>query len=77
VGRLVDIDLLIGAEEIARRLGVAAFTVYNWRKRGLSFPEPVFTMSRVAVWYWPDVEAWATETGRLPVVEMPKPRRRR
>jgi integrase len=72
-----DVDLLVGAEEIARRLEVARpQTVYNWRRRYVEFPEPAFTLQRAAVCYWPEVEAWAAMTGRLPAPD-PQPRRGR
>lgn len=47
VGRIVDVDLLVGAEEIARRLEVARpQVVYQWRRRLPDFPPPVFSLSR-------------------------------
>ena len=74
---MVDVGLLVGAEEIARRLEVARpQVVYQWRRRLPDFPLPVFSLSRTSVWYWPDIEAWADRTGRLPVPD-PRPRRSR
>jgi hypothetical protein len=68
MGRHVDTELLVGAAEIAKRLGVSrAQTVHNWRTRDLGFPEPVATLEVALVFYWPDVESWARETGRLSV----------
>lgn len=55
----------VGEREIAERLGVAAGTVHQWRKRGL-LPDPEFTVSRMPAWWWPTIEAWARSTGRLP-----------
>lgn len=70
MGRKVDVDELVGAAEIARRLGVAGREVVNaWRRRdnqGHPFPAPVATLEMGNVWNWPDVEAWAKRTGRLP-----------
>lgn len=74
---MVDVDLLVGAEEIARRLEVARpQVVYQWRRRLADFPPPVFSLSRASVWYWPDIESWADRTGRLPAPH-PRPRSRR
>ncbi|HEX6393120.1 MAG TPA: hypothetical protein VFZ97_06735 [Acidimicrobiales bacterium] len=77
MGRMVDVDLLVGAEEIARRLEVGRpQVVYEWRRRLADFPLPVFSLSRTSIWYWPDIERWAARTGRLPVPG-PQPRRAR
>ncbi|MDQ4089351.1 MAG: hypothetical protein M3163_03485, partial [Actinomycetota bacterium] len=66
VGRKVDVEELVGAAEIGRRMGAAARTVHAWRRRHTDFPEPVAELSAALVWAWPDVEAWAKKTGRLP-----------
>ena len=59
-------DELVGAEEIAERLGVAHVeTAHVWRRRHADFPQPVKKLRRAMVWAWPDVEAWAKPTGRL------------
>jgi predicted DNA-binding transcriptional regulator AlpA len=66
VGRRVDVDALVGAPDIAERLGVAhTETVHNWIRRYADFPQPVAIVSGVRVWNWPDVRAWAKRTGRL------------
>ena len=66
MGRRVDLDDLVGAAEIAARLGVARTQVVHvWRKRHADFPEPVTVLSQTLVWLWPEVEAWAKRTGRL------------
>lgn len=66
MGRKIDADHLVGATEIAERLGVArAQTVHVWRGRHPDFPEPVATLQTAMVWYWPDIETWARRTGRL------------
>src|SRR4051794_15608156 len=58
----IDPDLLVGAQEIADRLGVAHMeTVHNWRRRYPDFPQPVAQISRTFIWYWPDVERWNEE----------------
>jgi hypothetical protein len=67
VGRKVDVDDLVGAAEIADRLDVAhRETVINWRRRYPDFPQPVAELRGALIWSWPDVEAWARVTGRLP-----------
>ena len=55
----------VGTAEIAERLGVQRNTVQVWRKRGVLL-EPKSIASGVALWDWPDVEAWARATGRIP-----------
>ena len=66
MGRRVDADELVGAAEIAARLGVKRLqVVHDWRRRHSGFPRPVATVSRTLIWYWPDVRRWAANTGRL------------
>jgi len=66
MGRRVDVTNLVGASEIANRLGLArGQVVHEWRRRHADFPEPVARLRQAMVWYWPDVEAWARATGRL------------
>ena len=66
MGRRVDVDDLVGAQEIADRLGVSRpQTVHVWRGRHADFPDPVVTLTMGLLWSWPDVEAWAKSTGRL------------
>lgn len=54
----------MGLAEMAERLGVRQQTARAWRYRHL-LPEPRWTISGQPAWNWPDVEAWAKETGRL------------
>jgi len=66
----VDSADLVGAREIARRLGLSSTqAVHNWRDRfkgsPTPFPAPVAELEMGLVWSWPDVERWARETGRL------------
>jgi len=62
----VDPGDLVGAAEIADRLGIARTqTVHNWRHRHQDFPQPFVRLEAGLVWYWPDVERWARKTGRL------------
>jgi predicted DNA-binding transcriptional regulator AlpA len=70
VGRSVDVDNLVGAAEIAEKLGVERTVVHNWRRRSApvgmpDFPDPIAELGRFLVWHWPDVESWARATGRL------------
>ncbi len=65
MGRRIDADGLVGAAEIAERLGLAhAEGVHTWRRRHADFPQPVAKLKQAMIWYWPDVEAWARQTGR-------------
>jgi predicted DNA-binding transcriptional regulator AlpA len=64
VGRKVDVDELVGAAEIADRLGVHRQYVHQLRKRGSDFPEPVATLKQALVWAWPDVEAWCRRNNK-------------
>ena len=66
VGRRIDVDNMVGAAEIAARLGLShTQTVHTWRRRYPDFPEPVAKLEQALVWNWPDVERWAKATGRL------------
>ena len=67
MSRRVNADDLVGAAEIADRLGIAYVeTIHNWRRRYADFPQPVAQLRQALIWSWPDVEAWAKATGRLP-----------
>lgn len=55
----------VGLIDIAERLGVAPRTPKMWKTRGL-LPSARWTVSGGPVWDWPDIEAWAARTGRLP-----------
>jgi hypothetical protein len=58
------VAVLVGLEEIRRRLGIAHDdTAHNWREVG--FPEAVGQIGNTPVWNWIDVERWAKKTGRL------------
>ena len=57
---------LVGASEIADRLGLAHVeSVHTLRRRHEDFPEPVTKLRQAMVWDWNDVEVWAKATGRL------------
>jgi predicted DNA-binding transcriptional regulator AlpA len=65
---------LVDLAEIAERLDVAVTTVTVWRYRHRRrprrpwepFPKPVRMVGRSPLFDWPQVEAWAQATGRLP-----------
>lgn len=66
----MDVDLLVGAGEIVRRLGLKRVQeLHYYRRSDPSFPEAVFRVAEARggahVWYWPDIERWARRTGRL------------
>jgi hypothetical protein len=63
--RWVFVDQLVGAEEIADRLGERrAASINEWRKHDADFPEPVASLKAALIWSWPEVEKWANATGR-------------
>jgi hypothetical protein len=65
MGRRVDVDDLVGAAEIADRLGVSqSRVVYVWRERYDDFPAPVAQLRQALIWER-DVAVWARATGRL------------
>jgi predicted DNA-binding transcriptional regulator AlpA len=49
---------VVGAVEIAARLGVARRTVDAWRQRDIGFPEPRWTVGGRPAWDFADVEDW-------------------
>jgi predicted DNA-binding transcriptional regulator AlpA len=66
MGRKVDIADLVGAHEIAHRLGVARpQVVHEWRRRHQDFPSPVATLKTALIWDWREVEQWARDSGRI------------
>lgn len=65
VSRKVEPEHLVGAAEIAARLGIRQpHTIHSWRRRYSDFPDPIAHLKTAMIWYWPDVEAWARATGR-------------
>jgi hypothetical protein len=54
----------VGIKEIGERLEVQRATVDMWLFREL-LPPARWTVGGRPAWDWPDVEAWAVETGRL------------
>lgn len=65
--RLVRVGDLVGAAEIALRLGLKhPQSVSLLKRRHRDFPEPIMSLAKAFVWAWPDIAAWARATGRLP-----------
>ena len=54
---------LVGASEIAQRLGVHRNTPYVWRSRHL-LPAPDLELTTGPIWLWERIEEWARQTGR-------------
>ena len=66
VTRRLEIGQLVGAAELAARLGVSRpQVIHTWRRRYPDFPQPVLELDMGLIWFWPDVERWARSTGRL------------
>lgn len=66
MGRRVHVDNLVGAAEIAERLGVRRpQVVHDWRRRYPEFPQPVARLRQALIWNWPEIERWARASGRL------------
>lgn len=69
MGRKVDVDLLVGANEIAQRLGFRhPQTVHYYKNHDPAFPKPILAVGggkiSTQIWYWPEVERWARGAGR-------------
>ena len=65
MGRQVDVTDLVDSVVIAERLGLShSQNVHNFSRRYPDFPQPVTVLSRVRIWSWPDIKAWAVATGR-------------
>lgn len=66
MGAKYDVDHLVGASEIADRLGLASSSVVrDWRRRHGDFPPPVLVLRMGPIWWWPQVEEWLISSGRL------------
>lgn len=66
--RLIAVHHLVGAQEIARMLGVSRQRVTQLAARP-DFPAPVVVLAMGKVWHTEEVAAWARSTGR----EVPPP----
>jgi len=66
VGKKVDVENLVGAQEIAKRLGLKnPHTVHVWRTRHPDFPEPIALLKIAMIWDWKDIAEWAKKSGRF------------
>ena len=64
--RLVNPQNIVGAHEIAKRLGRAHSTiVHSWHRRLKNFPQPIVVLSAGKFWDWEEVKEWAKKTKRL------------
>ncbi|KLL12943.1 regulator [Protofrankia coriariae] len=54
-------DHLMGAAEIAKRLGVGRTRVNQLLKEDPTFPKPTATLAAGHIWNTEDVEAWIAE----------------
>jgi transposase len=61
---------VVGAKEIAERLGVPANTVHVWRKRGV-LPEPDGFVSGMPAWKWATIRNRLRSSGNLPKLRHP------
>jgi predicted DNA-binding transcriptional regulator AlpA len=65
MGRMIDLNDLVDAPEIARRTGLSGpQAVHNWHSRHPDFPAPVATYGKAVLWDWNDVKRWLSATGR-------------
>ena len=53
---------IVGAKEIAERLGIPENTVHVWRKRD-SLPKPEGTVSGMPAWRWVTIRGWLQSRG--------------
>lgn len=64
MGRMVDVDDLVSATEIAERLNLKSRqAVRSWRQRYPDFPPPVAKLTSGPVWAFSDIVRWAEATG--------------
>ncbi|HEV2809442.1 MAG TPA: hypothetical protein VGV93_03470 [Acidimicrobiales bacterium] len=73
----MDADHLVGSTEVADRLRLKRVQHVHWlRQHDSSFPAAVARIGAAGayVWSWPDIEAWARRTGRLPSTERKRER---
>ncbi len=70
VARKVNLDDLVGAYEIAQRLGLRhPENVHYYYRQDESFPKPVAAIGgptiKTLIWLWSEVEAWAWSKKRF------------
>jgi hypothetical protein len=67
MGRKIDVDDLIDANEVARLLGLAhrnSVTTYLNRYPDMPRPTVEIRGSRIRLWSRPEIMSWATRPGR-------------
>jgi len=65
MSRKIDPKDLVGAYEIAERLGLAfPNIVHTWRRRHDDFPEPVTHLQAGMFWDWNEINTWLVKTKR-------------
>lgn len=65
-GHAPEDHIVVGLEEIAKRLAVKRGTVDQWRSRDL-LPDPLpWPVGGRPAWQWGTIRLWAVKTGRLP-----------
>jgi len=63
VGKKVEVENLVGAHEIAKRLGLKnPHTIHVWRTRHKDFPKPVAKLKVALIWDWIEVKSWVERT---------------
>lgn len=66
MGKRINVKDLVGAHEVAQRLGVARpQVVHGWRRRHANFPEPIATLKTALIWDWHEVKVWASKKHRI------------
>jgi hypothetical protein len=56
---------IVGARDIAQRLGLQTQVVQRWRERYPNFPKPLATVNgNTPVWHWSRISVWLAKTGR-------------
>lgn len=66
MGRMVDVDDLVDAHEVARILGLAQpNTVYQYQRRYPEMPRPVYAPGarRAQLWLREEIVRWASARG--------------
>lgn len=73
---MLDSDLLVGLDDIARRLGLKRLqNVHYYVRTDPTFPQPIGNVGVMGVWSWPDVEEWASTKKfrkRNPPIQAPR-----
>lgn len=66
--RRPDPDLILTPAEVADRLGVPYETLRNWQRLA-GYPAPLKASTGRGIrplYWWPDVEMWARQAGKIP-----------